>query len=56
MSVDELCDGKKAVSDVYLEVELGREQQDDIMEVLRKPDKIFTDIPGKTSTIEHALS
>ena len=46
---------KESISDVCLGVELSREQQNEIMGVLRKREEIFTDIPGKTSIIEHRV-
>ena len=46
---------KESIRDVCLGVELSREQQNEIMGVLGKRGKIFTDIPGKTSTIEHRV-
>ena len=46
---------KESISDVCLGVELSREQQNEIMRVLGKREEIFTDIPGKTSIIEHRV-
>ena len=46
---------KESISDVCLGVELSREQQNEIMWVLGKREEIFTDIPGKTSIIEHRV-
>ena len=44
---------KENIRDVCPGVELTREQQKKIMEVLGKREKTFTDISGKTSIIEH---
>ena len=46
---------KESVSDVCLEVELSKEQQNEIMRVLDKREEIFTYIPGKTSIIKHKV-
>ena len=36
-------------------MELSREQQNEITRVLGKREEVFTDIPGKTSMIEHRV-
>ena len=46
---------KESISDVWLGVELSREQQNKIMGVLGKREEIFTDIPVKTSVIKHRV-
>ena len=46
---------KESTSDVCLELESNREQQNEIMAVSGKHEEIFTDIPGKTSIIEHRV-
>ena len=46
---------KESISDVCLRIELMRKQQNEIMGVLDKREEIFTDIPGKTSIIEHKV-
>ena len=46
---------KENISDVCLGVGLSREHQHEIMGVLGKREKIFSDIPGKTSITEHSV-
>ena len=46
---------KENINSVSFGVELSRKQQKEIMGVLGKCEEIFTDIPGKTSTIEHRV-
>ena len=46
---------KESISDICLGVELSGKQQNEIMGVLGKREKIFTDIAGKTSIIEHRV-
>ena len=46
---------KENNGDACLEMELSRKQQNEIMGVLGKRKKILTDIPGKTSIIEHRV-
>ena len=46
---------KENMDDVCLGVGLSREQQNEIMEVLGKREKIFTDISGKISIIKHRV-
>ena len=38
-----------------VEAELNAEQQNEVMEVLRRYEEIFTEIPGKASVIEHKI-
>ena len=46
---------KESISDLCLGVELSREQQNEILGVLGKRKKVFTDNPGKISTIKHGI-
>ena len=46
---------KESISVVYLGVKLSREQQNEIMAVLGKREKFFTDISGETSIIDHKV-
>ena len=46
---------KESISDICLEVELRRKQHNEIIGVLSRCEEIFTDIPGKTSVIEHRM-
>ena len=47
---------QERISNVCLGVELSRKQQNEIMGVLAKHGEIFTDIPRKTSIIEHRVN
>ena len=46
---------KKSIQDVCVEAELNVEQRNEVMEVLRRYEEIFTEIPGKASVIEHKI-
>ena len=46
---------KENITDVCQGVELSREQLNEIMGFLGKREEIFSDIPGKTSIIEHRM-
>ena len=46
---------KESISVVYLRVKLSREQQNEIMAVLGKREKLFTDVPGETSIVDHKV-
>ena len=43
---------KESIQDVCVGAELNGEQQNEVMEVLRRYEKIFTKIPGKASVID----
>ena len=43
---------KESIQDVCVEAELNGEQRNEVMEVLRRYEEIFTEIPGKASVIE----
>ena len=49
------CRQKEDIRDIKLGVDLTREQQDQIMGVLKKHETIFTDLPGKTNLIQHKI-
>ena len=51
----EILQPKENISDVCLGVELSIKQQNEIMWTLSKFQNIFTDIPTKTSIIEHRV-
>ena len=44
---------KESIQDMCVGAELNGEQQEKVVEVLRRYDEIFTKIPGKASMIEH---
>ena len=46
---------KESIQDVYVGAELNGEQRNEVMEVLRRYEEIFTEIPGKASVIEHKI-
>ena len=46
---------KESIQDVCVGAELKGEQRNEVMEVLRRYEQIFTEIPGKTSEIEHKI-
>ena len=46
---------KKSIQDVCVGAELNGEQRNEVMEVLRRYEEIFTEIPGKASVIEHKI-
>ena len=46
---------KESICDVCLRMELSRKQQNEFMRVLGKREEVFTDIPRKTSIIEHRM-
>ena len=46
---------KENINDVCLRVELSREQQNKIVEVLSTREELFTDIPVKTSIVKHRV-
>ena len=46
---------KERIQDVCVEAELNGEQRNEVMEVLRRYEEIFTEIPGKVSVIEHKI-
>ena len=46
---------KESIQDVCAGAEYNGEQRDEVMEVLRRYEEIFTEIPGKASVIEHKI-
>ena len=46
---------KESIQDMCVGAELHGEQQNEIMEVLRRYEEIFTEIPGKARVIEHKI-
>ena len=46
---------KESIQDVSVGVELNGEQWNEVVEVLRRYEEIFTEIPGKASVIEHKI-
>ena len=46
---------KESIQDVYVGAELNGEQRNEVMEVLRRYEEIFTKIPRKASVIEHKI-
>ena len=46
---------KESIQDVCVGAELNGEQRNEVMEVLRRYEKIFAEIPGKASVIEHKI-
>ena len=46
---------KESIHDVCVGAELNGEQRNEVMEVLRRYEEIFTEIPGKASVIEHKI-
>ena len=46
---------KESIQDVSVGAELNGEQRNEVMEVLRRYEEIFTEIPGKTIMIEHKI-
>ena len=46
---------KESIQDVCVGAELNGEQQNEVMEVLRRYEELFTEIPGKASVIEHKI-
>ena len=46
---------KESIQDVCVGAELNGEQRNEVMEVLRSYEEIFTEIPGKASVIEHKI-
>ena len=46
---------KESIQDECVGAELSGEQRNEVMEVLRKYEEIFTEIPGKVSVIEHKI-
>ena len=46
---------KESIQDVCVGAELNGEQRNEVMEVLRRYEDIFTEIPGKASVIEHKI-
>ena len=42
---------KESIQDVCFGAELNGEQRNEVMEVLRRHEEIFTEIPGKASVI-----
>ena len=46
---------KESIQDVCVGEELNGKQQNEIMEVLRRNEKTFAEIPGKASVIEHKI-
>ena len=46
---------KESIQDVCVGAELNGEQRNEVMEVLRRYEEIFTKIPGKASVIDHKI-
>ena len=46
---------KESIQNVCVGAESNGEQQNEVMEVLRRYEEIFTEIPEKTSVIEHKI-
>ena len=46
---------KESIQDVCVGAELNGEQRNEVMEVLRRYEKIFTEISGKAGVIEHKI-
>ena len=46
---------KESIQDVCVGVKLNGEQRSEVMEVLRRYEEIFTEIPGKASVMEHKI-
>ena len=46
---------KESIQDVCVGAELNGEQQNKVMEVLRRYEEIFTEIPGEASVIKHNI-
>ena len=46
---------KESIQDVCVGAELNGEQRNEVVEVLRRYEEIFTEIPGKASVIEHEV-
>ena len=46
---------KESIQDVCVGAELNGEQRNEVMEVLRRYEEIFTEIPGKASVVEHKI-
>ena len=46
---------KESIQDVCVGVELNGEQRNEVIEVLRRYEEIFTEIPGKASVIENKI-
>ena len=45
----------ESIQDVCVGAELNGEQRNEVMEVLKRYEEIFTEIPGKTSVIEQKI-
>ena len=48
-------ESKESIQDVCVGAELNSEQRNEVMEVLRRYEEIFTEIPGMASVIEHKI-
>ena len=46
---------KESIQDLCIGAELNGEHRNEVMEVLRRYEEIFTKIPGKASVIEHKI-
>ena len=46
---------KQSIQDMCVGAELNGEQRNEVLEVLRRYEEIFTKIPGKASVIEHKI-
>ena len=46
---------KESIQDVCVGAESNGEQQNEVMELLKRYEEIFTEIPGKASVIEHKI-
>ena len=46
---------KESIQDVCVGAELNGKQRNEVMEVLRRYEEIFTEIPGRASVIEHKI-
>ena len=46
---------KESIQDVCVGAEFNGEQRNEVMEVLRRYEEIFTEIPEKASVIEHKI-
>ena len=46
---------KESIQDVCVGAKLNGEERNEVMEVLKRYEEIFTEIPGKASVIEHKI-